>query len=278
MTYPAPTELLDLARTIALTAGALARRRRAEGVEIAASKSSPEDIVTAADREVELHIRELLADARPNDGFYGEESDATGGTSGLTWVVDPIDGTVNYLYGIPFYAVSIAVVQGDPDPASWNTLAGAVVNPALDEVFTASAGSGAWLGDQRLHVNRDVPLSLALAGTGFGYEAARRVWQANVVGGLIGQVRDIRRIGSAALDLCSVACGRLDLYFERGLNPWDHAAGALIAREAGARVGALQADAEGRDLLIAAAPSVYDQFEPVLAELLERFPAPGSKA
>ncbi|TFD55876.1 inositol monophosphatase [Cryobacterium sp. Hh7] len=278
MTYPAPTELLDLARTIALTAGALAHRRRAEGVEIAASKSSPEDIVTAADREVERHIRALLADARPNDGFYGEESDATGGTSGLTWVVDPIDGTVNYLYGIPFYAVSIAVVQGDPDPASWNTLAGAVVNPALGEVFTASEGSGAWLGDQRLHVNQDVPLSLALAGTGFGYEAARRVWQANVVGGLIGQVRDIRRIGSAALDLCSVACGRLDLYFERGLNPWDHAAGALIAREAGARVGALQADAEGRDLLIAAAPRLYGQFEPVLVELFDRFPAPAQEA
>ncbi|WP_104134856.1 inositol monophosphatase family protein [Cryobacterium sp. Y62] len=274
MTHPAPTELLDLARTVALTAGALAKHRRVEGVEIAASKSSPEDIVTAADREVERHIRELLADARPNDGFYGEESDATGGTSGLTWVVDPIDGTVNYLYDIPFYAVSIAVVQGDPDPVSWNTLAGAVVNPALGEVFTASEGSGAWLGDQRLHVNQDVPLSLALAGTGFGYKAARRVWQANVVGGLIGQVRDIRRIGSAALDLCSVACGRLDLYFERGLNPWDHAAGALIAREAGARVGALQADAEGRDLLIAAAPSLYSQFEPVLVELFERFPAP----
>ncbi|TFD85918.1 inositol monophosphatase family protein [Cryobacterium serini] len=273
MTHPAPTELLDLARTVALTAGALAHRRRTEGVEIAASKSSPEDIVTAADREVELLIRGLLADARPNDGFYGEESDASGGSSGLTWVVDPIDGTVNYLYGIPFYAVSIAVVQGDPDPASWNSLAGAVVNPTLGEVFTASEGSGAWLGDQRLHVNHDVPLSLALAGTGFSYEAARRVWQANVVGGLIGQVRDIRRIGSAALDLCAVACGRLDLYFERGLNPWDHAAGALIAREAGARVGALQADAEGRDLLIAAAPALYDQFEPVLTGLFERFPS-----
>ncbi|WP_233193323.1 inositol monophosphatase family protein [Cryobacterium sp. Y29] len=272
MMHPAPTELLDLARTVALTAGALAHRRRTEGVEIAASKSSPEDIVTAADREVELLIRGLLADARPNDGFYGEESDASAHTSGLTWVVDPIDGTVNYLYGIPFYAVSIAVVQGDPDPASWNTLAGAVVNPALREVFTASKGSGAWLGDQRLHVNHDVPLSLALAGTGFSYEADRRVWQAKVVGGLIGQVRDIRRLGSAALDLCSVACGRLDLYFERGLNPWDHAAGALIAREAGARVGALYADAEGRDLLIAAAPALYDQFSPVLAALFECFP------
>ena len=272
MTHPSSTELLDLARTVALTAGALANRRRAEGVEIAASKSSPEDIVTAADREVELHVRNLLADARPHDGFCGEESDAIQGSSGLTWVVDPIDGTVNYLYGIPFYAVSIAVVEGDPDPATWNALAGTVVNPALGEVFTASAGGGAWLGDQRLHVNHDVPLSLALAGTGFSYEATRRVWQANVLSGLIGQVRDIRRIGSAALDLCSVACGRLDLYFERGLNPWDHAAGALIAREAGARVGGLQADAEGRDLLIAAAPSLFTQVEPVLADLFNRYP------
>lgn len=269
----APTDLLDLARSVALTAGALAHRRRTEGVEIAASKSSPEDIVTAADREVETLIRGLLADARPNDGFYGEESDATVGTSGLTWVVDPIDGTVNYLYGIPFYAVSIAVVEGEATPSNWKALAGAVVNPALGEIFTASAGSGAWAGDKRLHVNRDVPLSLALAGTGFSYEAERRVWQANVVAGLIGQVRDIRRIGAAALDLCSVACGRLDLYFERGLHPWDHAAGALIAREAGARVGAFGSDTEGRDLLIAAAPSVYDELEPVLAGLFERFPS-----
>jgi myo-inositol-1(or 4)-monophosphatase len=267
------TDLLNLARETALTAGALAKRRRAEGVEIAASKSSPEDVVTQADRETERLIRRLLAEARPNDGFYGEESEASGGTSGLTWVVDPIDGTVNYLYGIPLYAVSIAVVEGSADPATWRALAGVVYNPALEELYTAAAGRGAFLGSRRLQTNTNVPLHLALAGTGFGYQAERRQWQADIVRGLIGDVRDIRRLGSAALDLCSVAAGRLDVYFERGLNPWDHAAGALIAREAGARVGGLGDDREGESLVIAADPGLYARFEPVLAKLFERHAA-----
>jgi myo-inositol-1(or 4)-monophosphatase len=271
MTSPASTDLLTLARETAVTAGALAKLRRSEGVEVAASKSAPEDIVTHADRETEALIRRMLADARPDDGFYGEESAATTGTSGLTWVVDPIDGTVNFLYGIPSYAVSIAVVEGDPDPTTWTALAGAVFNPAAEELFTASAGGGSFLGDRPLQVNSGVPLSLALAGTGFGYNAARRQRQAQVVTGLVSQVRDIRRIGSAALDLCAVAAGRLDLYYERGLNPWDHAAGALIAREAGARVGAFNGDRESADLLIAAAPDLYDTLEPVLAKLFDQF-------
>lgn len=271
-----PTELLTLAREIALEAGALIVRRRAEGVEVAASKSSPEDIVTHADREAELLIRGRLADARPNDGFLGEESEGSRGTSGLSWVVDPIDGTVNYLYGIPFYAVSIAVVEsgsgaGEPDPATWTTLAGAVYNPAIDEMFTASAGGGAWLGDQRLQVKSGVPLSLALVGTGYSYQAERRLRQAQVVHGLIGQVRDIRRLGSAALDLCAVASGRLDLYYERGLNPWDHAAAALIAREAGAQVGAFGGDREGNNLILAGGPDLCERFEPLLSELFTEF-------
>jgi myo-inositol-1(or 4)-monophosphatase len=271
MTVPASTGLLRLAQETALAAGELAARRRSEGVRIAASKSSPEDVVTQADRETETLIRRLLADARPDDGFFGEESEATGGTSGLTWVVDPIDGTVNYLYGIPAWAVSIAVVEGDPDPATWTTLAGAVRNPVSDELFTAAAGEGAWLGERRLQVPTSVPLSLALLGTGFSYRAAERERQADVLRGLIGQVRDIRRIGSAALDLCSVAAGRLNLYYERGLNPWDQAAGSLIAREAGARVGAFRDGREGIDLLIAGAPDLYAVFEPILAELFDRF-------
>lgn len=260
-------ELLTLARETALQAGALAKLRRFEGVEVAESKSAPEDIVTHADRETEMLIRSILAEARPNDGFYGEESEATPGTSGLTWVVDPIDGTVNFLYGIPAWAVSIAVVEGEPDPASWNTLAGAVFNPPGDELFTAASGKGAYLGDQRLQANTGLSLPLALVGTGFGYSSARRLRQAAVVNGLIDQVRDIRRIGSAALDLAYIAAGRLDLYYERGLNPWDHAAGALIAREAGARVGAFGTDREGSALLIAGAPDLYDSFEPILAAL-----------
>jgi len=273
MTPTTTTELLALAQETAIAAGELARRRRAEGVEIAASKSSPEDVVTLADRETEALIRGLLADARPNDGFYGEESTATAGTSGLTWVVDPIDGTVNYLYGIPFYAVSIAVVEGDPDPASWTTLAGAVRNPAIDELFSARAGGGAHLNGRALQVAGGVPLSLALFGTGFSYDSVRRTRQANVLQGLIHRVRDVRRMGAASLDLCSVAAGRLDLYYERGLHPWDHAAGALVAAEAGARVGALGDDREGLSLLIAAAPDLYDAAEPLLANLFEQFMA-----
>ncbi|MBC7441846.1 MAG: inositol monophosphatase [Ramlibacter sp.] len=271
MTTPGPTELLRLARDTALAAGELAARRRAEGVQIAASKSSPEDIVTQADRETETFIRRLLAEARPNDGFFGEESEATTGTSGLTWVVDPIDGTVNYLYGIPAWAVSIAVVEGHPDPATWRTLAGAVRNPAGDELFTASVGGGAWLGDRRLRVPAAVPVPLALLGTGFSYRADERMRQADVVRGLIGRVRDIRRIGAASLDLCGVAAGRLDLYYERGLKPWDHAAGALVAREAGARVGGFGTDREGTDLLIAGAPDLYAAVEPILADLFREF-------
>lgn len=260
-------ELLDLARTIALEAAELVERRRHEGVKIAASKSSAEDIVTLADRESESLIRSALARARPHDGFFGEESGAESGTSGLTWVVDPIDGTVNYAYGIPAFAVSIAVVEGEPDPSTWRALAGVVANPAIGEIYTATAGGGSFLGGDRLQVRTGVELPLALVGTGFSYNAELRVRQAEVVRGLIDQVRDIRRIGSAALDLCSLAAGRLDAYYERALNPWDHAAGGLIAREAGARVAGLGGAAESRDLLIAAEPSLFARLESELEAL-----------
>lgn len=259
--------LLDLAARIAVTAGELAARRRAEGVTVAASKSSLEDVVTEADRETETLIRSLLAEARPDDGFLGEESGAEAGTSGLTWVVDPIDGTVNYLYGIRQYAVSIAVVEGEPDPATWSALAGVVVNPASGEVFAASVGEGATLNGAPIRVARPVELSQALVGTGFGYLADIRVEQAKVLVGLIAHVRDIRRQGSAALDLCAVACGRLNAYFERGLNPWDHAAGGLIAAEAGARVGIAGESRAGRDLLLAGQPDVAAALEALLLDV-----------
>ena len=154
-------ELLDIARTVATEAGALAARRRSEGVEVAASKSSVVDIVTEADRETEALIRGMLADLRPQDGFFGEESGAEVGTSGLTWLVDPIDGTVNFLYGIPHYAVSVAVVSPDPDPLTWRGLAGCVTNPASGETFTAREGGGAWLGDSEIHVADAVELPQA---------------------------------------------------------------------------------------------------------------------
>lgn len=263
-------ELLEIARTIALEAGALARQRRSEGVEVAASKSSPVDIVTEADRETEALIRSMLADARPNDGFLGEESGAGAigtSTSGLTWIVDPIDGTVNFLYGIPHYAVSIAVVEGDPDPLTWRALAGCVVNPASGELFTATAGGGAFLDGQAIHVAGNVELSQALVATGFAYNSETRAAQGKLIAQLLPLVRDIRRQGTASLDLCFVAAGRLDAYFERTLSPWDHAAGALIAREAGATVKGLADAAPSKDFILAAEPAVAARLEETLIQL-----------
>lgn len=259
--------LLKLAREVALKAAALARTRREAGVEVAASKSSLEDVVTHADREVESLIRSLLADARSTDGFYGEEGAADAGSSGLTWVVDPIDGTVNYLYGIPEYAVSVAVVEGDPDPLTWRAVAGVVVKPSSGEVFTATVGGGAALDGHRITANAGVPLDQALVGTGFSYSSESRAAQGAVLAGLIGQVRDIRRHGAAALDLCSVACGRLDAYYESGLQPWDHAAGALIAQEAGASVTGLRGRPASADFTLAASPELAMKLERTLREL-----------
>ena len=258
-------ELLDLATRIAVEAGELAAERRAEGVTVAASKSSLEDVVTQADRDTEDLIRSLLAEARPDDGILGEEGGgAVSGTSGLTWVVDPIDGTVNYLYGIRYYAVSIAVVEGGQDPLSWTALAGVVNNPSLGELFSASRGGGATLNGARISVAPPVDLSQALIGTGFSYLAEERRAQARIVAELIGLVRDIRRQGSAALDLCDVAVGRLNGYFEQGLSPWDHAAGTLIAQEAGAHVGGLNGSRASAEFVLAAEPDVAKALEKAL--------------
>lgn len=261
------TDLLAIARDIALRAGELAKLRRSKGVSVAAAKSSPVDIVTEADRETEALIRAALADARPDDGFYGEESGAEKGSSGLTWIVDPIDGTVNFLYGIPHYAVSIAVVEGEPDPLTWTALAACVVNPASGELFTARAGGGAFLGDQPIRVAESVDLSQALVATGFAYDSQMRGTQGRIVAELLPLVRDIRRQGTASLDLSFVACGRLNAYFERTLSPWDHAAGALIAREAGATVKGLDDAAPSRDFILAAQPDVAARLERKLREL-----------
>ncbi|PFG29214.1 inositol monophosphatase family protein [Paramicrobacterium agarici] len=250
-------ELQDLARDVAAKAGELVRSRRREGVSVAATKSSPEDIVTAADRESERLIRGLLLDARPHDSILGEEGGSTSGTSGVTWVVDPIDGTVNYLYGLADYAVSIGVVEGEADPVSWEPLAGAVYAPELDVMYSAARGEGALKGTASIRVNSPVDPGLALVGTGFGYDPERRTRQANVVMGLIAEVRDIRRMGSAAVDLCRVADGQLDGFFEVGLNPWDMAAGALIAREAGARVGGLRGEAATASMTLLAEPGLF---------------------
>jgi myo-inositol-1(or 4)-monophosphatase len=234
---------------------------------VAASKSSPVDIVTEADRETEALIRGLLADARPDDGILGEEGATTSGSSGLNWIVDPIDGTVNFLYGIPHYAVSIAVVEGDPDPLTWTALAGVVVNPATREMFSATAGGGAHLGATPIRVADDVELSQALVATGFAYDAEMRGRQGLLVARLLPHVRDIRRQGTASLDLSYVASGRLNAYFERTLSPWDHAAGALIAREAGATVKGERDAAPSRDFILAAHPALAVRLEAALRSL-----------
>lgn len=260
-------ELASLAAEVARSAGRLVVDERPDAVEVAATKSTATDVVTAMDQAAQDHLLARLRDARPDDAVLGEEDGGTSGTSGITWVIDPIDGTVNYLYGIPAYAVSVAAVVGDPTaPGQWRPFVGAVYNPVTDEMFRARAGAGAHLvvGDTQRSLAPTACESLgqALVATGFGYAAERRVRQGRLVLDLLPRVRDIRRAGSAALDLCSVASGRVDAYYETGLNPWDLAAGWLVAEEAGAVVGGL--DGPGEALTWACAPGLRTAFPEVV--------------
>jgi myo-inositol-1(or 4)-monophosphatase len=263
----ATIELLSVARAVALDAAELVREARRGAVEVADRKSSSVDVVTQVDRDAEQLIRGRLAELRPGDGFLGEESGGGGGTTGLTWVVDPIDGTVNFLYGIPHYAVSIAVVEGEADPQAWTALAGVVIAPATGELFTAAAGAGAFLGERSLTVPPPPPLEEALIATGFAYRAEIRAEQGAAAARLLPRVRDIRRMGTASLDLCAVAAGRVDAYYERTLHPWDHAAGALIAAEAGAQLTGLDGDRPDHRFLLAAHPGLLPVLERALHEV-----------
>jgi myo-inositol-1(or 4)-monophosphatase len=229
--------LLEVAVEAATTAGALLLERVRRGAERSiASKSTPTDLVSEADLASEHAIRELLARQRPDDGFVGEEGDHAEGTSGLSWVVDPLDGTVNFLFGIPQWCVSVAVRDSD------GTIAGAVYDPNRDELFTATSGGPAMLvgpeGEVELSgsTRDDVELGTAMLATGFAYDADVRAAQAAVLARVIPRVRDVRRFGSAALDLTWTAAGRYDAYFERTVKQWDIAAGALICQRAGLRV------------------------------------------
>lgn len=244
-------ELVDLAEHLARAAGDLVRDGRPSRVDVTATKSSPIDVVTAMDLASEALLRRVIAERRPDDGVLGEEEGLRAGTSGVTWVVDPIDGTVNYLYGIPAYAVSVAAVLGRPDPDAWTVVAGCVHAVADGRTWTAGRGQGALQDGERVHVRPPVALAQSLVGTGFGYTVARRRAQARVVAELLPQVRDIRRMGSAAIDLCMVASGGLDLYYERGLQPWDLAAASIVAEEAGAAVLGLRGARPGEAMTVA---------------------------
>ncbi|MFF7971193.1 inositol monophosphatase family protein [Streptomyces sp. NPDC007905] len=268
MTDALHRDLLDLAEEAARRAGDLLRDGRPADLEVARTKSSPIDVVTEMDIAAEKLITDLISGERPQDGFLGEEGACVEGTSGVRWVIDPLDGTVNYLYGLPTWAVSIAAEQ---DGA---TVAGVVAAPMRGETYHAVRGGGAWAtgaweGERELSCRPAPPLDQALVSTGFNYVAEVRAHQAAVAGRLIPLLRDIRRSGSAAVDLCDVACGRLDGYYERGLNAWDVAAGDLIAREAGALTGGRPGERPSRVLTVAGTPGV---FEP-LQRLLEDFGA-----
>jgi myo-inositol-1(or 4)-monophosphatase len=215
------------------------------------TKSSVTDLVTEYDRAVEAYIVDELRRLHPDDAILGEEGTADGGTSGSTWVIDPIDGTTNFVYDQPSWSCSVAVERDGV------TVAGAVYLPALDELYSAAIGSGATRNGASIRVSDCSDLGLALAGTGFSYDPDRRRDQATVVAGLIADVRDIRRLGSAAVDLCMVACGRLDLYFERHLNAWDIAAGLLVAREAGATASDYRGGPASPTELLVAGPGVH---------------------
>lgn len=251
-----PAELLTIARLIAVEAGTLIVEGRADA-HVTGTKSASVDIVTQMDTLAETHIRQRLAQLRPDDAVLGEEGSDVPGTSGVTWIVDPIDGTVNYLYGLPHFAVSIAAVEGPAVPGAWTALAGAVYDGS-HTLWSAGKGLGAWRGDVPLGRSEGPGLEGTLLGTGFQYVASRRAAQGQVVAQLLPQVRDIRRLGACSVDLCLVAAGELDAYYENGLHPWDYAAGELICTEAGIRVGGADGGPPRPGLLIAAIPSVWE--------------------
>ena len=250
--------LLEVASRIARDAGRLLVDRLHDTRTDVEAKTTPTDLVSEVDRASEALIVTALREQRPDDAILAEEGSNDAGTSGLRWVVDPLDGTINYLYRREGFTVSIAVEDAE------GVLAGVVYDPQRDEEFAATRGGGAYLDGARLRCSAQTDLAHALVATGFSYRAGVRAEQADALPRVLPNVRDIRRLGAATLDLCAVACGRADAYYERGLAPWDLAAGGLVAREAGARVSV------HGDLVVAAPPALY---EPLLALLGEPPPA-----
>lgn len=252
-----PLELMSLAERLARDAGTRVRLGRQAGIAEVGTKSTGTDMVTEHDRAAERLIVGGLRAARPDDAVVGEEGTSQAGASGIAWLVDPIDGTTNFLYGLPGYAVSIAAADAD------GPLVGVVYVPSFDELYSAVRGLGARCNDTPIRCRPTTELATALLATGFGYDRERRTRQAGVLQHVLGRVRDIRRFGAAANDLCMVASGRVDAYFEEGLQPWDLAAGELIAREAGAVTSGVEG---GAVTTIAAPPGIYDALRRLLAD------------
>ena len=264
---PSPAELLDLAtRTAENAAHLLVDGLRRGGLTVD-TKSSATDMVTEIDRAAESLIAEMILGERPDDGLVGEEGTNRPTSSGVRWVVDPIDGTTNYLYGHPGFAVSIAAELLDGDPSGEAvTVAGVVWVPLLDEVYTATIEGGAHRNGASIHASVVTDPATALVASGFSYDPDRRRRQAEVLTQVLPQVRDLRRMGAASVDLCSVACGRVDAFYERGLQPWDHAAGALIAREAGATVATLDGGPPSTACILAANPGLWPRLSTMLSD------------
>jgi myo-inositol-1(or 4)-monophosphatase len=255
-TDPDDTELIDIATKAAHEAGSLVSSAQNGALELT-TKSSPTDFVTQVDCASERLIREIILTARPEDGMVGEEGTQRPSRSGVSWLVDPIDGTTNYLRGLPNYSISIAARRAG------RTVAGVVYDPTLDETFSATQGQGAARNGQPISCSRAV-FAGAIIGTGFSYSSPERARQAEVLRALLPAIGDIRRPGSAAISLCWVACGRLDAFYEVGLKPWDFAAGALIAAEAGADVEETGLAGRPGPLVIVSAPSLTARLRSML--------------
>ncbi len=264
-----PQALLTLACAVACEAGAMLAARHGRPA-VVATKTSPTDVVTEMDQAAERLIRARILAERPGDAILGEEGGQSGGSAAVRWIVDPLDGTVNYLYGLPDWSVSIAAEAGG------QVVAGAVCVPRRDALFGAELGGGSWrasvsdltpAGRESLACNTGVPLARALVATGFGYEPGRRVVQGRVLSTVLPRVRDIRRAGACSVDLCSLAAGNVDAYYERGVQYWDIAAGGLIAREAGALTGGLDGRPAGPSMIVGAGPGLFAELQGLLLSL-----------
>jgi len=262
----AVAELVDIAQTVAREAADFIRAKRLGQVDVANTKSSSSDLVTEIDKASEALVFERLQQLRPQDGFLGEEGGSDASQSGITWVVDPIDGTTNFVYNIPHYAVSIAAVEGPPTPEEWTLLAGCVVNPSTGEVYSAGTGMGAFCGKKPLRVREPVDIQEALVLTGFAYGAHFRKHQAKLFEDVLPRIRDIRRMGTASLDLVMVAEGQADVYFERTISPWDFAGGAVVVQEAGGVVTGLHGASPGREAVFAGHPEMVARLHDLIVE------------